>query len=400
MPVRLNSTGGGSVTLDVPATAGTFTVNLPAANGDVVVTGGGSTVQFGAGSVSAPSITFSGDTNTGIYSPAADTIAFTEGGVEGMRINSSGNVGIGTSSPAVRLDVQQAATDYQFRIGDAGGSNFYDIGRNTTNGLLTFYGSQAVASGYVFSTVNGERMRIATNGTVGIGTASPIRLLTLSQNGTPEFVIQDTSQGADLKNWRIYSSGQAFIVGTLNDAGSAGSDVFRLTRSGNFLVGTSSTFDVTSGATTQLSGQCAVFAAGSPNTIMSFYNSTQSPRVGFIGSNGNSTSYNSGSDYRLKENVINISGAAAVVQSLRPVTFTWKFSPDSGTFSGFIAHELQEVWSEAVSGEKDGVCKDGSTPDYQMVDQSKLVPLLTAALKEALTRIDALEARLAAVEAR
>lgn len=91
MPVRLNSSGGGSVTLDVPATAGTFTVNLPAANGDLVITGGGSTVQFGAGSVSAPSITFTGDTNTGIYSPAADTIAFTEGGAESLRLNSAGN---------------------------------------------------------------------------------------------------------------------------------------------------------------------------------------------------------------------------------------------------------------------------------------------------------------------
>lgn len=102
MPVRLNSSAGGSVTLDVPATAGTFTVNLPAANGDVVVTGGGSTVQFGAGSAAAPSITFSGDTNTGIYSPAADTIAFAEGGVEAMRLNASGQLTI-TSQPSFRV---------------------------------------------------------------------------------------------------------------------------------------------------------------------------------------------------------------------------------------------------------------------------------------------------------
>ena len=56
-------------------------------------------VEFTAGSVSAPSITTTSDTNTGIYFPAADTIAFTEGGVESMRIDSSGNVGIGTASP-------------------------------------------------------------------------------------------------------------------------------------------------------------------------------------------------------------------------------------------------------------------------------------------------------------
>jgi hypothetical protein len=62
-------------------------------------------VQLGAGTVAAPALSTTGDTNTGIFFPAADTIAFSEGGVEVMRINSSGNVGIGTSSPAVKLAI-------------------------------------------------------------------------------------------------------------------------------------------------------------------------------------------------------------------------------------------------------------------------------------------------------
>ena len=60
---------------------------------------------FPAGTVSLPSITATGDTNTGLYFPAADTIAFTEGGTEVMRINSSGNIGIGTASPAGKLHI-------------------------------------------------------------------------------------------------------------------------------------------------------------------------------------------------------------------------------------------------------------------------------------------------------
>ena len=108
------------------------------------------------------------DTNTGMFFPAADTIAFVEGGTEVMRIDSSGNVGIGTTSPGRKVDIEQSGTDYQLRIGDAGG-NYYDIGRNTANGLLTFNGNQAVASGYVFSTVNGERARITTGGGFLVG---------------------------------------------------------------------------------------------------------------------------------------------------------------------------------------------------------------------------------------
>lgn len=237
------------------------------------------------------------------------------------------------------------------------------------------------------------------SGNVGIGTTSINGRLSVDGGGIYAAAGSASSVAYGFYPAATYGNTGMFSPGANTVAfATTGGERMRIASGGNFLVGTTSTFDVTSGATTQLSGQCAVFNAGSPNTLMSFYNSTQSARVGFIGSSGNSTSYNSGSDYRLKDNVVNISGAAAVVHNLRPVTFTWKVSPETGTFSGFIAHELQGVWPEAVVGEKDAICSDGVTPDYQMVDQSKLVPLLTAALQEALTKIDALEMRIAALE--
>jgi hypothetical protein len=250
-----------------------------------------------------------------------------------------------------------------------------------------------------------EVMRIDSSGNVGIGTSSPGANLHVS-GGSAKVRIGLTASDQFLDIYRdnatgasVYNAAQGSGFG-LHVFQVASTERARITAGGNFLVGTSSTFDVTSGATTQLSGQCAVFSAGSPNTLMSFYNSTQSARVGFIGSNGNSTSYNSGSDYRLKENVVGIAGALDAVQSMRPVTFTWKYSPNSGVFSGFIAHELQQIWPEAVSGEKDAVCSDGETPDYQAVDQSKLVPLLVAAVQELTAKLEAAEARIATLEAR
>jgi hypothetical protein len=96
MPLKLNSTSGGSVTLQEPTTASNRTLTLPDATGTVNTSGAVNEVP--AGSASAPSIFPTGDTNTGIFFPAADTIAFAEGGVESARIDSSGRLLIGASS--------------------------------------------------------------------------------------------------------------------------------------------------------------------------------------------------------------------------------------------------------------------------------------------------------------
>ena len=118
--------------------------------------------------------------------------------------------------------------------------------------------------------------------------------------------------------------------------------------------------------------------------------------VGSIDMSGSSTSYNTSSDYRLKENVADMTGAIARVKQLAPKRFNFIADADT-TVDGFLAHEAQAVVPEAVTGNKDAVDADDN-PVYQGIDQSKLVPLLTGALKEAVAKIEVLEARVKTLE--
>ena len=126
-------------------------------------------------------------------------------------------------------------------------------------------------------------------------------------------------------------------------------------------------------------------------TRLSSYNYAGT-EVGYITTNGSTCTLNNFSDYRLKENVVSFTNAATRVKQLLPKTFTWIKNPNIGVAEGFLAHELQEVVPNAVHGVKDAV-DENNQPVYQGVDTTALIPLLTAALQEALTRIEALEAK-------
>jgi len=118
---------------------------------------------------------------------------------------------------------------------------------------------------------------------------------------------------------------------------------------------------------------------------------------GTVAVSGAGVSYGSNSDYRLKENVESIGQPLDKLSLLKPCQYNFIAIPGQRV-DGFLAHELQEVVPSAVSGEKDAVDEHGN-PEYQTVDASKLVPLLTAALQEAVGRIETLEAEVAALKA-
>jgi hypothetical protein len=136
----------------------------------------GDTIIVPAGTVSLPAITTTGDTNTGIFFPAADTIAFTEGGAESMRIDSSGRVGIGTTSPAELLNIVGSSGDAKIRF-DGDISNL----QNNFIGCLSYddltiasdESNTGAASTIQFRVDAAECMRITSAGNVGIGTTSP-----------------------------------------------------------------------------------------------------------------------------------------------------------------------------------------------------------------------------------
>jgi hypothetical protein len=130
----------------------------------------GGVATFSAGTAAAPSITTTGDTNTGIFFPAADTIAFTEGGVEAMRINSSANVGIGATTPS-----NTAGFSRQLQI--EGTTAALTLSGTTGTGKYTLGVPGANAVGLWDNTASAYRWYVDSSGNLGIGTSSPITKL-------------------------------------------------------------------------------------------------------------------------------------------------------------------------------------------------------------------------------
>jgi len=240
---------------------------------------------------------------------------------------------------------------------------------------------------------------IDASGNVGIGTASPQSELDI-QSASPALHIEETAGnlfvevGTTASNPYItYSNTSDLRFATSTGANATGfTEHMRINSSGNLLVTATSTASVQSGS---VNGQFFVngqryssrISTGT-STHNAFYNGNG--QVGSIATNGSSTSYNTSSDYRLKENVVTLDNATDRLNQI-PV-YRFNFIADSNTtVDGFLAHEVQAIVPEAIHGVKDEVDDEGN-PVYQGIDQSKLVPLLVATVKELEARIATLEA--------
>ena len=131
--------------------------------------------------------------------------------------------------------------------------------------------------------------------------------------------------------------------------------------------------------------------ADQPSALVAEFINNNGQTVGSISCTSSATAYNVSSDYRIKENVVDMTGAVDRVKQLKPSRFNFIADP-SKTVDGFLAHEAQEVVPESVTGVKDALYPNGD-PLLQGIDQSKIIPLLTGAIKELIARIEELEAK-------
>jgi len=390
---------------------------------------------------------------------SGETIALKMSGSEKLRITSGGSVNIGDDFSQTTYKTQIEATDQNvLRLvtdsDDANGvelvlrkdsaspadndniGNIYFQG-NDDSGASTFYASMEAYSddvsnnsenGYIrFRTRNngsmGERLRIFSNGSVGVGDYSSTNLghafqalrtsgstylsskntggnaifyaeasngntakLELMQAGTGNFTLEVGSDNALMikddgsERLRINSSGTLFMGKTSQSSGTAGVELYAdgpnfMTRNGTTVLGLNND-------------------AGTNGDIMRFY--FQDVHKGSLNFSSGSFSATTASDYRLKENDTPITDGIARVKKLKPIRFNFKENP-SETLDGFFAHELQEVVPDCVYGEKDGEISERGE-GYQCISKEGLVPLLTASIKDLIAKVETLEAEVAALK--
>ncbi len=317
-------------------------------------------------------------------------------------------VGIGNSSPS-----SYSSSARQLVVGSGSGSNGITIA-SATNGSSAIFFADGTSSGQQYDcfisanhtdsallfgtgSTGATDMTITSAGRVGIGTSAPSKPLEITDatnDGTGGVKISSYLPTLEMDD--ISGGGTSFILqqdGTSTLFKHDANERMRIDSNGCLLRNTTSSTVNSSG------GEIIVLNDGNRAAINVATDSTSSRTgivftnpngtVGSISMSGSGISIVQSSDYRLKENVVAMSGATDRLKQLKPSRFNFIADADT-TVDGFLAHEVQDVVPEAITGTKDAVDADGN-PDYQGIDQSKLVPLLVATIQELEARLTALE---------
>ena len=319
-------------------------------------------IQSGNFSVSSSTVTFD-------FTPSGSSVCngIKHFGVGLLTQPSTGSVGINELSASGTKD---ATT---FLRGD---NTFATVSGTTIN---TNADNRVITGSGTANTLNGEANLTYDGSTLTVKPSSNVHQLKLEQNNATDY-------------WSLHADSGGGVLSFQRFTGGAETEKMRISSDGDVLIGTTSQgntnayFDVASNSKNVLN--LGTSNSGTWETLINFRN--PNGIVGAILVNGSATSYNTSSDYRLKENEVAISDGITRLKTLKPYRFNFKNDKDK-TVDGFFAHEVSSVVPEAISGEKDG-------EEMQGIDQSKLVPLLTSALQEAITKIETLEARVQALE--
>ena len=330
------------------------------------------------------------------------------------------------------LTVKPGSNVHQLKLEQNNATDYWSLHADSSGGPLSF---QRYTGG-----AETEKMRIDTSGKVLIGTPTT----TGTADGLNDLIVGNTSSGSHgisiqtPNNQTGYlafaddstSPNPCFI--SYDHAGGYqrfwvnGAERMRIDSSGDLLVNCTSLPSASvKGFGIDRKGTIGMIVTSSSATGGDSHMQMFNPngQVGSIVTSGSSTAFNTSSDYRLKENVVDMTDATTRLKQLQPKRFNFIADADT-TVDGFIAHEVSSIVPEAISGEKDAMAVEttytaddvetqGDSPsknvgdpktystteiDAQGIDQSKLVPLLTSALQEAITKIETLEARVQTLE--
>ncbi len=349
---------------------------------------------------------------------------------EALRIDSEQNLGLGTNSPDVRLHVTDSQEQLTLSEGGSKGATF-DYRSSTGFLQIATNGIDARANPQMTLDLNGQ-LRVGRaddavmNNALTVDAGNNFKVLGLERSsgvttGTGEFAIHmETNSQTTI----CYDDEGSVVFGTAGTPSTAAgfTERIRISATGELFIGKTGEVSTQDGFQFKQTGECLI-GRGSNDTIFVFQDTNSSgATVGSISITSSNTAYNTSSDYRLKENITDVSDGITRVKQLQPRRFNFIVNPDTEIVDGFIAHEVSDIVPEAITGEKDAVKEESyqvtpaeldddgrivkeavmgtrTVPDHQGIDQSKLVPLLTAALQEAIAKIETLETKVAALEA-